>query len=602
MRFALPVLALGAACNGGNGDPAPTPTKIEMLDPVESLTRASMAVRGQRPSLDEIAQMEADPAALDGLVDGWMTSDAFAETIKDLHAELYLIRADTNFQLPVAGIVEQAGYSQGDLHRSTVEAPLELVKEIVLEDRPYTEILTTDYTVADDVVATIYGLTYDDDAGGWQHTQWSDGRPQSGLLSDSEMWRRHVSNAANYHRGRANFVSRTFLCEDIASRDVFVEGGVDISKPDAVAEAVSTNPGCIGCHNALDPLAAFWWGYKEQLHRGAILTAYASGCEWDWTNGPPPRDPPSYRIEHWCYPLKFYDVSDQDLWYDKGLKAPAYYGVPADDMTDLGWLVTEDPRFATCTARTFAGYLTQTDRMELPVDYVNEMREVFVESGYSAKALVKAIVLSEPFQTRRVLPASDIYDRAMDAPELAGFVPGLQTLRPEQASRTFADLTGFTWLANQDAVDCENIGSNSCWNNIDLVYTDLFGFRSMMGGIDGYTVTHPIHSPTPTHEIVLGKLAREAAGFVLQNEFDKPAAERRLLTLVEPTTVDEVSVRNQIAALHLRILSERLAPDSEEIGETYALWSGMYAATSDTAKAWEITISALLQDPRMVFY
>ncbi len=593
MRFALPALALGAACNGTNDGPAGSPTVIEMLAPVETLTRASMAVRGLRPSLDEIAQIEADPASLGGMLDGWMTGDAFAETIKDLHAELYLLRADTNFQLPVAGIVEQGGYSQGDLHRSTVEAPLELVKEIVLEDRPYTEILTTNYPISDDVVATIYGLTYDYALGGWQHTEWADGRPQSGLLSDSEMWRRHVSNAANYHRGRANFVSNTFLCEDIAARDVFVAGGVDISQPDAVAEAVNTNELCVGCHNALDPLAAFWWGYKEQLHRGAILTAYASGCEWDWTNGPPPRDPPSYRIEHWCYPLKFYDVSDQDQWLEKGLKAPAYYGVPADDMTDLGWLVTEDPRFATCTARTFAGYLTQTDRMEVPVDYVNELRGVFVDSGYSAKALVKAIVLSEPFQTRRVLDPSPTFD---------GFVPGLQTLRPEQASRTFADLTGFTWLANQDTPNCEIEFSNRCWDNVDLVYTDLFGFRSMMGGIDGYTVTHPIHGPTPTHEIVLGKLAREAAGFVLQNEFVKPAAERRLLTLVEPTTVDEVSVRNQLAALHLRILSESLDPASEEIDETFALWSGMYTATNDTSKAWEITIAALLQDPRMVFY
>jgi hypothetical protein len=150
-------------------------------------------------------------------------------------------------------------------------------------------------------------------------------------------------------------------------------------------------------------------------------------------------------------------------------------------------------------------------------------------------------------------------------------------------------------------VNCTTIGSNSCWDNVDLTTTDLFGFRAMMGGVDGYTVTHPIHTPTPTHEIVLGKVARESAGFVSKLEFSRPAAERKLLTLVEPTTTDEASVRNQLVALHRRILVETLAPDSEEIDETFALWAAGNAS-GGTSKAWELVIAALLQDPRMVFY
>ncbi|MEQ1568019.1 MAG: hypothetical protein ABMA64_20435 [Myxococcota bacterium] len=583
-------IAAGAGLAGCSPDPDPVPeARIERLTPVEHLVRASMAVRGTRPSLAEIDTVRADAGALPGLIRGWLDSEAFGDTIEDLHAELYLLRADTNYQLPVQGILVEAGFDQGDLHRSTVGAPTRLVREIVLEDRPYTEILTTDYTVADGVVSAIYGLDYDPGGDTWQHTHWTDGRPQSGLLSDSELWRRHVSNAANYHRGRANFVSRTFLCEDVGRRDVFVEGGVNIANPDEVAEAVSTQPSCVGCHNVVDPMAAFFWGYKEQIQRNAVLQAYQAGCEWDWSKGPPPLD--AYRVEHWCYPLKFYDVAEEGLWEEKGLKAPAFYGVLGETMEDLGRMVTEDPRFATCAARSFAGYLTQTDRYDVPEAWAGELAQVFVDSGYSAKALVEAIVVSEPFAAARVV----------DDPGESVFVAGLQTIRPEQVGRTLADLTGFSWVANEDYPGCE-VGGNNCWGTVDLTNSDVYGFRSMMGGIDSWTVTHPTHTPTPTQVMAVGLVADEAAGFVVEHDFAVAAGERRLLGGVEADTTDEAAVRAQIAALALRMFGREWAVGGEDASGAYALWKVASDRAGDPAEGWRVVISALLQDPELVFY
>ncbi|MBX2796457.1 MAG: DUF1585 domain-containing protein [Myxococcales bacterium] len=536
--------------------------------------------------------MLRDPAALATLVDGWLDGPAFGQTVKDLHAELFLLRADTNFQLPVQGILEDRGYNQADVHFSTVEAPLEFVREIVQDDVPYTQILTADYTVANEVVAAIYGLPFEQGGAEWQHTEWVDGRPQSGLLSDSEMWRRHVSNAANFHRGRANFVSSTFLCEDVGARDVFVEGGVDIADEFAVAEEVQRNEGCVACHNVLDPLAAFFWGYKEQIQRAAILEAYDLGCEWDWSNGLPPRGTldGSYRIEHWCYPLKFYDVAEEGLWSHFGLQPPAYFGQPALDVVDLGQLITEDPRFAECTARNFAGYFTQNDRLDLPDDWVRQLQLDFVESGYSARTLVRSIVLSEPFATARVTGTEH-------------FSPGLQTIRPEQLSRTIEDLTGFRWMANQDTAACAtDLGLNTCWGAVDLLNTDWFGVRSMMGGIDGYTVTHATHTPTPTQQLALRVVAQEAAGSVVDADFALPAEQRRLLTAVEPTDSDPSVVRAQLARLHLRILGEVVRTDGPEVALTYGLWSDAAARSNSVPTAWKVVISALLRDPHMVLY
>ncbi len=575
------VVPLLTGCNGSD---------VEPLSPVEHLNRASLAVRGVRPSVNEVRAVQDDPDVLPDLVDGWLDTPAFGETVKDLHAQLFLLRADTNYQLPVKGLLEERGYSQADVHYSTVEAPLELVREVVMEDRPYTDVLTADYTVANEVVAAIYGLPFDPSGPEWQHTDWTDGRPQSGLLSDSEMWRRHVSNAANFHRGRAAFVSSTFLCEDISARDVFVED-VNVADPLEVADVVNRRTSCQACHSALDPLAAFFWGYKEQLQRGAILSAYSRGCEWDWSEGPPPSAPPrdAYRIEHWCYPLKFYDVAEEGAWADWNLSPPGYWGESAHDMLDLGDLLASDPRFHECTARNVAAYLTQGGRDELPFPWVQQLTGALVDSGFSFRELVREVVLSEEFATARAKGATDRY------------VPGLQTIRPEQLSRTLEDLTGFVWEANQDHQDCAfGPGSNVCWGSVDLLNNDLFGVRSMMGGIDGYTVTHPIHTPTPTQQLALRIVAQEAAGYVVPRDFAKSPADRRLLRSIEPSQTDEDAVRNQIAELYLRILGQDVSPRSEQVDLAYELWKT--ASRGSSEDGWKVVITALLRDPAMVLY
>lgn len=566
--------------------PAP---QVELLTPAERVVRASMAIRGIRPSIAEINQVEDDPASLPTLVDGWLESEEFLETVEDLHAELFLLRDDTNYQLPVMGPLIEAGYNQADLYDSTVAAPTKLVREVVEENRAYSEILTTDYTIADDVVSAIYGLEYDPNGEDWQHTHWVDGRPQSGLLSDSQMWRRHVSNAANFHRGRANFVSKTFLCEDLGGRDVFVAGGVDIADPLAVAGAVSDpNQGCVGCHAALDPLAAFFWGYKEQLKRGAILGAYELNCEYNFENGPPPMG--DYRVEHWCYPLKFYDVAEEDGWSVYGLKPPALYGKPGETVEDLGRMVIADPRFATCTAKNFAAYLTQTNRKEIPDEWANRLATVLVDSGFSAKALVKEIVTSQEFVTGVVTGMDPL-----------PFTAGLQVIRPEQLSRTLEDLTGFRWMANEDTGSCAS-GGNNCWGSVDLLTSDVYGFRSMMGGIDSFTVTNPTHTPTPTKMLALAKVADEAAGFVVYTDFAKAAGQRKLLTQIEPTDLDETKVRAQISALALRILGEHWPPDGGDTGAVYLLFQGAASRTSDAKEGWKVVVSTFLRDPKLVFY
>jgi hypothetical protein len=553
-------------------------------DPVAHLVRASMVVRGTRPTVAELEAVERDPAALRGLVRAWMESEPFRATIRDMWAEILLIRNDTFLQLPALGLME--GYDLGDIYLGTVEEPLKLVEHVVSHDLPLTELVTAQYMLTDEVTATIYGVPYDFQAGGWQLSEWPDERPRAGLLSSAQLWRRWESNGSNFHRGRANMIAGRFLCEDFESRDIVVDGGIDIADEEEVARAVLENPGCISCHQAMDPLAGFLWGYKRQIHRNYVAESILGGCEYDWSEQDPMHGP-SYLPEDHCYPLRQYVTADEDDWLEWGLREPGYYGAPARDLADVGQQIATDPRFSECMARQFQGWITQTDAKAVPFEQASAMQQVLEQSSFSAKALVEAIVLSEPFAR--------------------GTQGGLLAVRPEQYARAIEDLTGFRWWSAPDALDCDDPTRSEvrrygtqCWGDVDLSDSDVFGFRAMSGGVDGKVVLRPTRTVTPTKTLVMAQLAANAAGAVVDSDLSRPALERRLLSLVEPDTTDEAAVRAQIAWLHARVLGQRDAVDSAEVDNSYALF--VLGAGQGPAAGWKVLLTAMFQDPQLMFY
>ncbi|MBC8071870.1 MAG: hypothetical protein IAG13_26320, partial [Deltaproteobacteria bacterium] len=140
----LVVLSLAApGCEGG-GDPSqqgsddgvdddgelPDPTVV-LLPPAERLVRISMALRGIRPRADELAAVEADPAALGPIVDGYLDDPGFGETIRDLHNEALLVLSDYFIYpagYPAIGPLE--GRDPYALNRAITEAPLRLVEHV----------------------------------------------------------------------------------------------------------------------------------------------------------------------------------------------------------------------------------------------------------------------------------------------------------------------------------------------------------------------------------------------------------------------------------------------------------------------------------------
>ena len=531
------------------GEPGTNPVYLE---PTEHLTRISMALRGVRPQPDELRRVAEDPEALPELVDTYLEDPRFGDIVRDLHNDGLLSLVD--FFLFPAGFQPKGAVDDVDayrLNRSVTEAPLRLIEYVVMNDRPYSEIVTADYTLADGNVAAVWGLDHDGGTA-WTTTQWPDERANAGILSDPWIYQRYGSTLGNANRGRANAISRALLCYDFLSRDIEVDASVNLADPDEVANAVVENAACASCHQALDPLASF---FK------------------DWS--------PTYVPADVDYP---HDPYVTDVFPNSGvvMRDAGYFGQAGEGLADLGQLIAEDPRFSLCAAQRFYAYFHQIDREAVPLEVAAQLQQDFLGQGMSAKALARAIVLDDEFRISH-----------MEAQSERDPV-GVKKARPTQLALLFDDLTGFRWQTDLSEFELAPV---------DLMADSFLGYNVLLGGIDSLFVTRPSHTYGATASLVLRNLAREAAHHVVDADFDAAdAGSRHLLTLVSEGDTDEAVVRQQMAELYLRIMSRIIEPDDPAIDETYALFQAALEHSGEVRRAWKITLTALLQDVDVAYY
>ena len=562
------VLVLGtAACFGNDSsDPGtdagttPGDTTVSYLTPTAHLSRASLALRGIRPSLQDLKAVDADPSRLPVLVDGYLQSAEFGETIKDLHNATLLMRIEYPLLTPpTLGPLATTTFMEMN---TLFEEPLELIANIVMNDRPYTEIVTASYTVANDVSSQVWGLPHTAGSKAWEKTHYADGRGAAGILSTSILFQRWRSTGFNFNRGRANMVSRSLLCHDFLKSDIAVDTSVDLSDPNAVANAVVANPSCAGCHQTLDPLASYFFP-PDGVH------AYSSYP-----------DTTSTRV--------FWDQRRTTAWKATNKRPPMFFG--DDTVVDLGGLgaaIAADPRFAQCAAIHFASYMSEVPADQLSGAWVARLQAQFVASGYSAKQLAKAVVLSDEF---RVSHATD--------PTVAEGVVGYLKLRPEQMSRELADLAGFSW-----SLDSATRAGNLVVGFVDLLRSDFIGFRVLAGGIDSYFVSTSVFTMNATASLTMKLAASAAADLVVDNDAAAPAAARKVFTQAAVTATDAPSVRAELAYLHARLYGELASPTDPAVDESYALFTGALAETQgDAVRAWKLTLIGMLCDLRSQYY
>ena len=157
-------LLLVLGCGSETPDPAPSPVGDvettpetvteavpEALSATRLLIRASLDLRGVRPSIVELEAVEADPSQLDGLIADFLYDERFADQIVALYAEIYQTQSD----IPRVGY----GDKTSDYPRmvaSMGQEPLRILAHIADHDLPYTEISTADWTMANEYIAEVW--------------------------------------------------------------------------------------------------------------------------------------------------------------------------------------------------------------------------------------------------------------------------------------------------------------------------------------------------------------------------------------------------------------------------------------------------------------
>lgn len=503
------------------------------------LVRISLDLRGIRPSEEEIAAVEADPAALDTLMDAWLEDERFPARLVDLYNDLFLTRSEY-YSLDTSVLDLD---STPLFLRSVGEEPLRLLAEVAAEDLPYTALVTADWTMADEQLASVDPLDYPAGETGWKKAHYTDGRPAAGVLSTNGLWWRFVSTDSNANRKRANTVARLFLCEDYLKRPIEFDRNVNLLEDDAVAEALDSNPGCVNCHSSLDPLASYFYGFY-------------------WYNYTSPFEAARYHPER------------ENLWATATGVAPGYYGTPGYTLEDLGRSLASDPRFPTCAVEQAFKLLLRREPTLADQERLNAHREAFLAGDLTFRALFRSLV-------------HDAAYRAGDTDDELAVPEKLATV--EMLASQVVDLTGFHWT----------------YADYDMLATDTYGLRTLGGGVDGYTVTSSATAPSATSALVLEAVAEASSAYAVAAEQEMAAEDRRLFREIdfdETPESDAEAMVAQIVALHLRIFGNRVDADGEEVAANLALWSDLYAVEGRPAAAWQGLLSALLRDPDFVLY
>ena len=536
-----------SGCGGEDGSPpdANLPPPEENIDyggpdPVAQLFRASLDLRGIRPSLEEIALVEEDPEMYQALVEGFIDDPRFGDRIVNLYTEVYLTRSD-NYTVS-ASDYGLASDQQFVFARSVGDETLRVLSHIVQNDLPYTELVTADWTMANEVLAQAWPLDYPEGETGWKKVHYTDSRPSAGILASNSLWWRYMSTASNANRGKANAISKILLCNDYLSKNVDFDRSVNLLDQDALNDALKTNPGCAACHNSLDPLASFLWGtyYRDY-------------------------DSPS--------DLKYYHPEREDYWEDYGGIEPAYYGQPGVGLQDLGHYIAADPRFIECAVEQVFSLMTQRDPELQDAPKLSLWRNSFIESGLKMKVLFRHAAMDSEYRS-------------------TGMGDGPSSIRKmvtsDMLGSQVTDLTGFSFESG----------------GVPVLETDSGGLRTLAGGIDGNNVTRKATEPMTTLVLVQERFSQAASSYVVAHDRDNPEQARlfHLIDFHETPKTGEAAMVAQIQSLHLRLFGHRIAADGPEVAANLELWDDLYEVSLTIEDAWAGLLTVLLRDPDFLFY
>jgi len=578
----------------------PRLSKVLTLDARATFRKAAINIAGRVPTSDEDSRLAQSPDQLSASINSLLEENAFYERLKEIFNDAFLFIARGQEGQPGVGRFGYFYFQETDYPNIWVnltstatddperivfldhegvslwEEPLALLAHIARNNRPFTEILTANYTVVNPYSAYLYGLGpvpgTDSRMDDWapapaplvqrQGSATEAAVESSGVLSTPAFLTRWGSTSTNLSRGRAEFVSKNFLATSILT---FAQRPVNSTQLDAVDNPTINNLTCAACHRYMDPLAGTFLGFSN----GAPASYIPQNTAWSGSQYTP-----------------------------AGFLGEPYPGDRTHAMPWMAQKIAADQRFPyAMVLRVFEGvtgrkplaYPTNTDSNSLSAwesqnAFLHEVAAHMAEQGMNIKVAFREILLSPYFRAAQ--------DPNLPAALAIGLGEG-RLLTPEILARKVRATLGTHW---------GRFRSNAPYDFLTSDYNILYG------GIN------PTESPARMTEIntmmaaVAGAMAREMGCRIPAWEFTKSPDARVVLPKVQidtaplrkncPTCALEVddagerSIRENLAYLHQRLLGEVVDPNSPEVDTSYALFVDAWKEREEantTSAYWNCT-------------
>lgn len=236
-------------------------------------------------------------------------------------------------------------------------------REFLHSDRGMDELLTADFTFANDTLAAYYGLP---PVGSEEHQMVSfKDEPRKGVLTQGSLLTvtSHPTRTSPVKRGK--WVLTQLLCSKPADPPPGVEGLMPEAMPSGtlrdLLEQHRANPVCASCHDVMDPLG---FGLESYDGVGLFRTEDTGG-----------------------FPI---DSSGE-------LPTGEKFG-GALEMADI---IAADPRYSSCVTRQLFTFALGRGTDPRDQEYLDYMTQEFTAQGSKLRDLIKLVVTSEPFRLRR---------------------------------------------------------------------------------------------------------------------------------------------------------------------------------------------------------
>jgi hypothetical protein len=559
---------------------------IVMLDDRRLLRRLTLSLGARLPDPDELATVEKGGlAAVGPVLDKVMMEEAFYDRLAEAFNDIFLTRgygdgAESALSYNHFSTTRhwtqkhnldhiedekarrKARYKLADDYREALlREPMELIKHIVRNDRPFTEILTADYIMVSPYTSRGYGIfeeirgRFTDPENPFEYIpvrlaalKHRDGRghqksetgfyPHAGMISTFQYLRRYPTTETNRNRLRARMYYQHFLGIDVLELAARV---TDAAAASAKYEIPTMQaPECVVCHKTLDPVSSLFQDYYSlegvygPRKDGWFKDMYPAGLEGE-------------------------DLPEEQLWRS---------------LQWLGERTVKDQRFAT-TMVEHVYYVMTGRKVLLPpkgIDdplfaakqraYLAHRKEVdsiaarFREKEFNLKEAFKAWAAS-PFYRADAIATAVAQSERLE--ELAD-VGVARLLGPEQIERKITAIFGTPWKRLTDSQ-----------------------YALLYGGIDSEEVTERASDPSGAMGAIQRTMSNEVACKNVATDFSKAPSERRLFPRIEPevmpgeTPDSDQALRKAIVHLHELVLGRYDTEDSPEVARTYNLFAGIVA-------------------------